>query len=210
MDTQKKSQHSCTPVLLYSCTPELRLPLLCQIVPVDSDELDQVVERVAGKKTRTQRQRAGFDNFGSRVAERLALPVKIFDLQAEMVPGIGPDRLPVRDTMQFNSGHAGIKPDPTQRFDYFRGRLLAESENPSIKIAHACFLPGRKSNGDVLEPWQQRFILIHTGQHSFQLVVTEFAAEGYRRTIRPEASLFPSVAARHSLVSCPRMANTSY
>src|SRR5580693_5549354 len=79
-----------------------------------------------------------------------------------MMPRIAGHKLLVRHTMQFNPRYAGIEPDPTQRFDHLRDRLLTQSESSGIKTAHAHFLTKRKSNGDVLNFWRLSFIRVHT------------------------------------------------
>src|ERR1700683_4430416 len=90
------------------------------------------------------------------------MPVKIIDLQAEMMPRIGGNKLLVRHTMKFNPGYSGFKPDPTQGFYHFGSRFFFQSKNPTIKTAHPRSLTGRKGNCHVLKFWRHRFIRVHT------------------------------------------------
>lgn len=117
------------------------------------NELDQIIEGIAGEESFPERQWPGILNFEPGVNQFLTLALKIANLEAKMMPGVGRHRLIVRHTMQFNSRHAGVKPDPSQRFDHFGNRLFSKSENVNIKRAQPRFLTGRESNRDVLNLW---------------------------------------------------------
>src|ERR1700676_5021016 len=87
-------------ILLFSPSLLVRRLTGQDIISFNLHKLDQVIEWIACKKTGTQRQSPRLDNGRTRIDQRLALAVKIVDLETKMMPGIGRHRFGVRYTMQ--------------------------------------------------------------------------------------------------------------